>query len=485
MEHNIADHVRTGWQKHKKPVLIVGGVVIGIAILLTAGCFVYMRTFDGRIYPNVSIDSIDVGGLTQKEAYALVDMHLQEMLDEGLELNVEGTTLSIDLRAQGTNDPDLVNDLVYVNIDSAVDTAFRQARTDRSARDLASALWLALRGNTTIYPDATILKQDLEGTIRKLMEQEELDILENPGEPTHYTITTEGAIDVVGGSEGQAYDFDTLFAQLEESARNLSIEPMTLELVEQTVNVSVQEADTLLSRVVPMVQAAPFTATYTSQYQRTYEWTIDKDDIVAWIIPHKIDDNISLTLDGDAYDAFLEDLHNTIDVKAQDARFQIEGSRVTEFIASQNGVTVDDKTTSAALLDALEHAEMLDELDAKTIEVITMETEADITTDSVNNLGINEILGVGISDFSGSPSNRIANIKHGASKLNGILIAPGETLSLIDRLGPFTVADGYLPELVIKGDEIKPEVGGGLWRNNERWARSCRAPQSLACRFLL
>ena len=33
---------------------------------------------------------------------------------------------------------------------------------------------------------------------------------------------------------------------------------------------------------------------------------------------------------------------------------------------------------------------------------------------------------------------------------------------MIGALKPITVENGYLPELVIKGDEIKPEVGGGL-----------------------
>ena len=35
-------------------------------------------------------------------------------------------------------------------------------------------------------------------------------------------------------------------------------------------------------------------------------------------------------------------------------------------------------------------------------------------------------------------------------------------MSLVEKLKPFTLEDGYLAELVIKGDEIKPEVGGGL-----------------------
>jgi vancomycin resistance protein YoaR len=88
--------------------------------------------------------------------------------------------------------------------------------------------------------------------------------------------------------------------------------------------------------------------------------------------------------------------------------------------------------------------------------------EAETDLSDTNNLGITEILGVGYSSFAGSPLNRVKNIQNGASKLHGLLIPPGETFSAIDHLRPFTIDAGYLPEKVIKGDEIVPEIGGGL-----------------------
>ncbi|MBU4332454.1 VanW family protein, partial [Patescibacteria group bacterium] len=62
----------------------------------------------------------------------------------------------------------------------------------------------------------------------------------------------------------------------------------------------------------------------------------------------------------------------------------------------------------------------------------------------------------------GSPTNRRHNIGVGANKLNGLLIAPDEEFSLVQTLGEVNAATGYLPELVIKGNETIPEYGGGL-----------------------
>ena len=104
-----------------------------------------------------------------------------------------------------------------------------------------------------------------------------------------------------------------------------------------------------------------------------------------------------------------------------------------------------------------------DEGVSREVSIVTEQVEPEVRTGEVNDLGINEVLGVGYSNFSGSPHNRIKNISFAVNqKLNGLLIKPDEEFSLLNALKPFTIEGGYLPELVIKGDEIKPEVAGGL-----------------------
>jgi vancomycin resistance protein YoaR len=49
-----------------------------------------------------------------------------------------------------------------------------------------------------------------------------------------------------------------------------------------------------------------------------------------------------------------------------------------------------------------------------------------------------------------------------AKKINGMLIQPNETFSLVTTLGKIDGAHGWKPELVIKGSKITPEFGGGL-----------------------
>jgi len=85
-----------------------------------------------------------------------------------------------------------------------------------------------------------------------------------------------------------------------------------------------------------------------------------------------------------------------------------------------------------------------------------------IRPENLKELGLVNLLAVGQSDFSGSPSSRIHNIKLAAKKFNGLLIAPYKEFSFNEILGEIGPEYGYLPELVIKRNKVIPEFGGGV-----------------------
>lgn len=73
-----------------------------------------------------------------------------------------------------------------------------------------------------------------------------------------------------------------------------------------------------------------------------------------------------------------------------------------------------------------------------------------------------EILGTGQTNFAGSSSARIANIKIGSSKIDGISISAGEEFSFLKTAGKVTASEGYLPEANIRGGKTVMALGGGL-----------------------
>ncbi|MBI3291172.1 VanW family protein, partial [Candidatus Falkowbacteria bacterium] len=143
-------------------------------------------------------------------------------------------------------------------------------------------------------------------------------------------------------------------------------------------------------------------------------------------------------------------------VATRDAKFKMDGDRVTEFQSSQDGKKLDLELSYKKINDRIIVGSPDD------IELAVEVDPAKVATADLNDLGIKELIGRGVSNFSGSPVNRRYNISVGADSLDGILIGPGEEFSLLEALGEIDGAHGYLQELVIKGDRTIPEYGGGL-----------------------
>lgn len=102
--------------------------------------------------------------------------------------------------------------------------------------------------------------------------------------------------------------------------------------------------------------------------------------------------------------------------------------------------------------------------DAMIVQAAVRETDPIVTVNdpALVERGIRELIAVGESDFSGSPTNRIHNITVGAERFNGYMIAQGTEANFNNQLGDVTAEQGYRNEKVIIGDKIEKEMGGGI-----------------------
>lgn len=96
------------------------------------------------------------------------------------------------------------------------------------------------------------------------------------------------------------------------------------------------------------------------------------------------------------------------------------------------------------------------------VPLAPIRANVNVTSPELYDMGIKEVVATGVSDFRGSPYNRIHNIKLGLSRFNGVVVGSGSLFSFGKQLGVVEGYTGYLPELVIKGDKTIPEYGGGL-----------------------
>lgn len=452
-----AEKKRRLTEAHKKAIGVTffSLTLLGVGILLLVSANIALRTtFDNRMYPNVSVAGLPVGGLSKEAATKKLQDAYNKMIESGLIVELYNESKTVDLSPAGATDPDLVYPLVDADINGAVEYAFSAGRTGDTVVAYFGPLWYSTFGKWVVTPTISVAETKLADSIRSTFPD-----AESSGAPTDFVIDGDKGpftITVSNAVSGATLDLASAFQKIENDARDFSLSPVDLALTERTAAISQTEAETLIPKVEEALAGAPYSLTFTNEYKERFTFKVTLEDLKTWLLPTKTEDGRpALTVDTVAMKPLFDDVHAKLDISAHDAIFETEGNRVTKFEPSREGLRVDDDALINSLTSAFAN-------NLKEVAISVMVTEPDVTTAESNTFGIQEVFGTGISKYGGSPSNRRANIKNGADRLNGLLVAPGETLSLIEHLGPFTIEAGYLPELVIKGDEIKPEIGGGL-----------------------
>ncbi len=144
-----------------------------------------------------------------------------------------------------------------------------------------------------------------------------------------------------------------------------------------------------------------------------------------------------------------------------DALFTFQNGKVTAFRPSRNGQEVDIQTLENTLSSEIPLI-IASKPEALTFNIPIKILKPKITTDKVNSLGIKELIGSGTSLFQHSIPNRIYNVTLAATRLNGILVSPGETFSFGLALGDVSSFTGYKQAYVIQNNRTVLGDGGGV-----------------------
>ena len=147
--------------------------------------------------------------------------------------------------------------------------------------------------------------------------------------------------------------------------------------------------------------------------------------------------------------------------EAQNPAFVFANGRVEEFTPAKAGVRIKSQELRIKIYEAMAELESA-ETDEVTVEAPVDLTPAEFETSEVNNLGIKELIGRGVSNFRGSIASRVYNINLAATRINGTLIKPGEVFSFNNTVGDVSKLTGYKEAYIIQDGKTILGDGGGL-----------------------
>lgn len=145
-----------------------------------------------------------------------------------------------------------------------------------------------------------------------------------------------------------------------------------------------------------------------------------------------------------------------------EAVFNFENGRVKEFRPSEEGRGIDKDKLAQQVLSKAGLVFGYTNQKVIIIQIPIKIIKPNLTTDKVNKMGIKELIGTGTSLFAHSIETRIFNVNLGATRLNGILIAPGEVFSFAKAVGDISDLTGYKQAYVISNGKTILGDGGGI-----------------------
>ncbi|MDP2812483.1 MAG: VanW family protein [bacterium] len=422
-------------------------VLLLLVLVLFAFNFFVNKNYQNVFLPGTKIGSVDIGELTFEEAKSKLDKRVDFINRRGFVYVTPSKTVTIYPSASAIESADSISMIVSWEITKSLEN-ISQAQRENGLADFLLKARLLISGHN--YPLLYHWDQDQHLAI---LEQSFVDILSDKKEANFEFLN--GALKINPESAGETFDYGKAMVDTKPLIEELSSVDITLKVIEDKPLISSKIIETFEPEILSISQKGDLTISYQED-----NWTISSDVWKTWLaIKVKTEEQgFYIGINNEKFANYLQEsgIKEKLEILVQDARFKLENGKVSEFISSQNGQTIDME----ASLKELEN-KIFNDTEIKLALIIDI-VEPKVGTQDVNDLGIVEIIGTGESDFTGSPVNRIHNIGVGADTLNGILIAPDEEFSLVKTLGEIDGEHGYKQELVIKGNRTIPEYGGGL-----------------------
>lgn len=427
-------------------------IVIGIAagLVIASGVFFLKLNFYGKFPAQTSISGIDISYKTPQEAKILLSTEVEKYLSTPL------TIISGDKTTQLTP--------ADLGINLLVDETIR-AVVSLDTTKMSFSDWLKLFDKKPKEVEILVRIDDV-----KALDKMDLIFGLPALSPVPATFYFEKGkrLAIRDEKEGLTLNKESFFGQLKQSAKRLTPVEINLILDHAVPGVTKQDLEAQQETIKKQInrrltlEDPIYSDDYNVSLAEHLDWIVFTTenglDVGSILRVKKEKPLIKIEIDQKKLDEYIDaKISKWLDKPAQpvniytspDGKVVIEGK-------GANGLKVQRTFLKKAMELALAQ-------DITKVPIPVFEIAPDIKiSDDLRALGIKERIGIGHTSYYGSPANRVFNIKTGATRFNGTVIAPDEIFNFNKTLGPVDASTGYREELVIKPEGTIPEYGGGI-----------------------
>jgi len=443
-----------------KIILKILAVVLFLSIVFSVFAYAYEQYYEGHIYPGVFLGTYDFSGMKKEELKDFVDNLNDRLAAEDLTYylieNGNRRDFKVDTVLMRGEDS---LPLITFYSDEFVDKVMSYGRENGNWRKYFDPLLLLVKNKKTEFDlnfDAFNFKENLRLALDKVEDKaNNADVKVVSLLPVRYEIIPEKL--------GEIFDYDKIAQDTANNLKVLNLDAIKIErhrFYPEILSSDLLSKENILQQII---NCGDLVFTYKTLANVEEKYTVRVGEVGKWLSATRDEKNeLYFTLNRDKIVNYLQSIKFLVDVPVQNPKFTIANGKVREFKGEEAGLTLDIEKTIVAINDNFKQRYCESKITTDPLSLTVEKTESDLKLNDVNDLGISDLFGTGVSTFYDSHTNRIKNIAHAVERLNGTLIAPDEVFSAIKYAGSFTAENGYLPEEVIKGDKIEKEIGGGM-----------------------
>lgn len=420
----------------KKKLLLVLGLMFLVFGLVIFRLIQQTNKYNYKLPPNTIINQVNVGGLTPAQATEKLNRQVKVPIVIKLE-EASGSSL-VDAK------------MVGLNYD------FDKITQEQTNLYLRLSPWqkLKLLGERKIKP--------AKFGVHPLPNEAKLDLFLTQLEQKIGSPSQEASIELGEPNNPNSLIFHqakpgvSLDKQLSKLSFNPTTSPPTLTLAfkPQPKKLTTKEIANLKLRAKKLVGRS----IRLKNTDQDVDQEINDQTLVGFLDPYG-------TWQEELIEKSVTELAKKINRPPQNAVFEYDSNTlvVTKFQPDKPGLVLNQEKLTADILDSLNEWENQTNPNNQKEVILKFEVKPpEITLKDTNNLGINERIGVGDSLYFHSINSRVHNVGLAASKVNNIILRPGEEFSFNQAVGEVSAKTGYKSAYVIKNGRTEKGDGGGV-----------------------
>lgn len=415
-------------------LLLVTAVAVVAAGLVAA----FQTVHSDAVFPGVRVGDVMVGGMSRQRAFSELEPLYQQRAAHPLLVRIVGMERQVAISELGAR----------LDAAAAVNAAYAVGRTGGWPERLSTQFRALVGGYSVDSPGISIDRSRLQAFVAEQARQ-----VDRPVKDAELVIGEDLSVKVTPSVIGRQMETAGAYLALERAIMT-GASSVELPVTETAPRRREQDLEAARAQVATMLSGA---AALEFEGRR---WELSPREIRALLsvefkegLPTPV-----VSLKEEPLKRMVDRIATEIDQPKVNARYDWNGGNLKLLRPGQDGRKVEAERALVALKEAISS-------DRRVVPLpVTVEKAAGGSIDP-SQLNIKEQIEFGRTIITGVPE-KVHNIKLAASRLNGVLVGPGELFSFNKELGPTTLKAGYQVGfgIAVNNGEMQtvPSVAGGI-----------------------